>query len=74
LRSRAAAGRADVYSLSPMGVTTFLLVVGIFVWIGAALLIDTWLDRRSHADHLSRGVPVRGTVADEAQEWLNNRV
>jgi len=57
-----------------MGVTTLLLVAGILAWIAAALLIEGWQDRRGPPEPLDRRVGFRSTVADEAQEWLDNRL
>jgi len=48
-----------------------VLVIGLLVWAGAALLIDAWHKRARRPDLTERLAPFQPrSVADEAQEWL----
>jgi hypothetical protein len=48
-----------------------LIVVGLLVWGGSTLLLDAWC-KRQPSDLTERLVPYQsGSVADEAQRWLD---
>jgi hypothetical protein len=48
-----------------------LIVAGLMVWFGAALLIDAW--QGSRLDLAERLAPYQVSVADEAQRWLERQ-
>ena len=50
-----------------------VLVVFLFVWAGAALIIDWMLDRRRRPSLYERFAPYMPTVADEAEVWLRRQ-
>jgi hypothetical protein len=50
-----------------------LIVVGVLVWAGSTLLLDAWWKRQS-TDLADRLIPYQGgSVADEAQRWLDRQ-
>jgi hypothetical protein len=54
-------------------VVVALIVVGVLVWGGSTLLLDAWLKRRP-TDLIDRLMPYQsGSVADEAQRWLDRQ-
>jgi hypothetical protein len=59
----------------PVVVVVALLTVGLLVFCGGTLLLDTWWDRWRDdgglADRLDPYQPL--SIADEAQLWLNHR-
>jgi hypothetical protein len=54
-------------------VVVALIVVGLLVWGGSTLLLDAWW-KRQPTDLADRLMPYQtGSVADEAQRWLDRR-
>jgi hypothetical protein len=48
-----------------------LIVVGLLVWAGSTLLLDAWW-KRQPTNLVDRLMPYQsGSVADEAQRWLD---
>jgi hypothetical protein len=54
-------------------VVVALIVVGVLVWAGSTLLLDVWWGRR-RVDLVDRLMPYQGgSVADEAQRWVDRQ-
>jgi hypothetical protein len=52
-----------------------ILTVGFLTWAGATLLLDAWWRRWDRPDLAERLKPYqRGSVADEAQRWLDRQI
>jgi hypothetical protein len=50
-----------------------LIVVGVLVWAGSTLLVDAWW-KRQPTDLADRLIPYQGgSVADQAQHWLDRK-
>ena len=58
-----------------IGYVTFaiLVIAGLLMWAGSALIIDWWLERRRRPSLYERLAPYMPTVADEAEDWLRWR-
>jgi hypothetical protein len=58
--------------LTAMFVTT-LILTGMLAWVIATMLIDASRNRRSRLSRTQGLRPFRPSIADEAEDWLNNR-
>ena len=52
---------------------SLIAVVGLLVWIGVTLLVDTWIRRQSHPDLFDRLVPFQPGLAEDAEDWLHRQ-
>jgi hypothetical protein len=50
-----------------------VIVFGILLWAGTALLIDAWHCRRPSIDLAERLRPFQPSVAEEVEAWLSRQ-